>query len=220
MALSKPQNTDINIMCSLCSETFKSPKILPCLHTFCEPCINDFVTSFVRNKPSRASSFPCPLCRAVVEPKNSNVNEWATQQPNNIVMEIVVAKSVHGTNPDCNACKSANVKSEATFWCKVCDEALCSQCNIVHGRLKLTRHHQCVSIDDIAVDNRGIYVNAIDTACTEHAKEIDRFCINHSRLCCIVCLHCEHRNCDNIKQIKEIANDHEYHSVPEKLKKL
>lgn len=50
------------LTCPICFDTFKQPKALPCIHTFCLECLRDFVTS---NYPS-SSVFPCPVCRSPV----------------------------------------------------------------------------------------------------------------------------------------------------------
>ena len=33
------------LTCTICLETLKVPKYLPCLHTFCETCIHTYITS-------------------------------------------------------------------------------------------------------------------------------------------------------------------------------
>jgi hypothetical protein len=37
------------LTCTICLETFKVPKYLPCLHTFCKTCIHTHITSFKRS---------------------------------------------------------------------------------------------------------------------------------------------------------------------------
>ena len=46
--------------CSICLETFKKPKVLPCIHTFCLQCLD----TYSKNKaPGEVAT--CPLCRKV-----------------------------------------------------------------------------------------------------------------------------------------------------------
>jgi len=47
------------IECPICAETFTEPTALPCMHTFCQNCIDDFTKDLARGQ--KAS---CPLCRA------------------------------------------------------------------------------------------------------------------------------------------------------------
>ena len=55
---------DFHISCSICTEYFNRPKILPCLHTFCESCLRDYVlTKSQQNAEIVADTFPCPLCQ-------------------------------------------------------------------------------------------------------------------------------------------------------------
>lgn len=50
------------LSCSICMEHFKKPKALPCLHTFCEDCLRDYIVSRFES----AGQFPCPICRQLV----------------------------------------------------------------------------------------------------------------------------------------------------------
>lgn len=53
---------DSFLSCSVCFQPYNRPKALPCLHTFCEGCLRDYVTS----RHEGAPDFPCPLCRQTV----------------------------------------------------------------------------------------------------------------------------------------------------------
>ena len=46
------------LQCAMCQETYKKPKVLPCLHTFCLECLKTINTHEVDGDP-----LPCPLCR-------------------------------------------------------------------------------------------------------------------------------------------------------------
>ena len=51
------------LSCTICFQPFNRPKALPCLHTFCEGCLRDYVASRFEG----TGQFPCPLCRQVSE---------------------------------------------------------------------------------------------------------------------------------------------------------
>lgn len=52
---------DSFLTCTICLLPFTKPKALPCLHTFCEGCLGDFI----RSRYERTGQFPCPICRQV-----------------------------------------------------------------------------------------------------------------------------------------------------------
>ena len=47
------------VTCSLCTEEFREPRALPCLHTFCLSCLEQLVVS-----NPQARTVKCPLCQA------------------------------------------------------------------------------------------------------------------------------------------------------------
>ncbi|XP_033742627.1 tripartite motif-containing protein 2-like [Pecten maximus] len=53
---------DTFLTCAICFQTFSKPKALPCLHTFCEGCLRDYIVSRYEN----TGQFPCPVCRQVI----------------------------------------------------------------------------------------------------------------------------------------------------------
>ena len=59
------------LVCKMCNETFKNPKCLNCLHSFCEQCLQDHLLKSEQTQPCRYKTFTssdyrdiqCPLCR-------------------------------------------------------------------------------------------------------------------------------------------------------------
>lgn len=48
--------------CSICLNSFQIPKALPCLHTFCQDCLQCYINKTFNRKDK---SFLCPLCRTL-----------------------------------------------------------------------------------------------------------------------------------------------------------
>ncbi|XP_078684177.1 tripartite motif-containing protein 2-like [Branchiostoma floridae x Branchiostoma belcheri] len=49
--------TDEFLVCQICFEDFRQPKMLPCLHTFCQPCLEKLLAA------EPVGKLDCPTCR-------------------------------------------------------------------------------------------------------------------------------------------------------------
>ncbi|CAC5402381.1 unnamed protein product [Mytilus coruscus] len=74
MATSEELNDELT--CTICLETFKDPKCLPCLHTFCEGCIHTYIVSTFEKDYSKGG-FLCPICSSCDTQQKSQVaHDW------------------------------------------------------------------------------------------------------------------------------------------------
>ena len=62
------QKLDDELTCPVCTDHFKEPKVLPCLHYYCKTCIADLI------KRAEGRPFNCPQCRREVEAANNDAN--------------------------------------------------------------------------------------------------------------------------------------------------
>ena len=66
------QKLDQQLTCAICLETYRSPKGLPCMHSFCKKCIHHLVDNGKRE-------LQCPECRTIHSLPSSGVEGF----PNN-----------------------------------------------------------------------------------------------------------------------------------------
>ena len=57
------ERLEMLVICPICLEQFKDPKVFPCLHSYCYKCI----VKLAENSQSTQTSLICPECRATVE---------------------------------------------------------------------------------------------------------------------------------------------------------
>jgi len=109
---------DENI-CSVCWDTFKFPKLLPCKHTFCLPCLHEFLEG-LKDK----SNLVCPLCR---EPCYVPAKGFSDFPTNYFVPVEEIAKY-------CQECNKLVVSKV----CFTCNTYLCMKCDLTHSHIKKT----------------------------------------------------------------------------------
>lgn len=84
------------ITCQICMETFESPRILPCQHTFCKECVTSLIQKYCLDSDgqTKRSSFPCPNCRReckIRQKGNYTVEEHLNKCfPENLLMKTIM----------------------------------------------------------------------------------------------------------------------------------
>ena len=61
--------------CGICTEDLKTPKSLPCLHNFCQDCLQKY---FSANGIEDGQTFQCPTCRAPVSIPSGGARHFPT----------------------------------------------------------------------------------------------------------------------------------------------
>ncbi|KAJ8310998.1 LOW QUALITY PROTEIN: hypothetical protein KUTeg_011443, partial [Tegillarca granosa] len=210
MATSSEITKDIDVTtCPICLEEFKTPKCLPCLHNFCETCLNSYIiTAFKSESKSkvRKSQFNCPVCRDQVTPPDPTVahQEWAKQfRLNHLIVSLMDQNKIKAKQKLCDPCKSTNDDVTAVIWCHDCNEALCEMCVNVHKKLKMSRDHDLKNIDEL----EDVPVISSVQSCENHkGKNVEAFCKDHNQPCCATCVAIYHRKCDHVTTLEEAAN--------------
>ncbi|XP_053086930.1 tripartite motif-containing protein 2 isoform X3 [Pangasianodon hypophthalmus] len=121
------------LMCSICLDHYHKPKVLPCLHTFCQRCLQSFV-------PVHSLTLSCPVCRqtSVLPEKGvaalqsnffiTNLMEVLKSQDTELGDEDLLLDINTVSTEQQLSCPNhgANVKE---FYCPVCETAVCEECN-------------------------------------------------------------------------------------------
>ncbi|XP_013402623.1 E3 ubiquitin-protein ligase TRIM56 isoform X2 [Lingula anatina] len=175
------------LTCKICLETYKEPKSLNCLHTFCESCIeNHAMSESSYKKYSEYRDFTCPLCRKRTHLPTGGVKAL----PDNFLVASlteVITRQKPTKFPFCDICKLVAKKHrEASSKCLDCAKLLCKQCVEVHRETKVTKNH---SIFDVEIEK--------DVECKDHPEEVVRFYCEPCETCvCVLCTFNEHKDHD------------------------
>ncbi|XP_048750364.2 tripartite motif-containing protein 45-like [Ostrea edulis] len=190
-------------LCSICFEKFKSPRFLPCTHSFCHGCLSSYIVNVCKSTEPRLG-FNCPLCREYIPSPGAfdNPEEWTGLFPVNEVLETIVQK------PDkklCDPCLRDNENDNATGFCFSCTEYLCLVCTKHHRKHLLSRDHTVCQLNEMKSGNIFPESGNIPT-CPEHKKEtIKFFCNDHQQSSCSMCIGTSHRKCESVDTVEDAA---------------
>ncbi|KAL3890157.1 hypothetical protein ACJMK2_002449 [Sinanodonta woodiana] len=124
--------------CSICMDIFKNPKLIPCHHSFCYKCLEDYVKVNLTN-----GRFNCPMCRKSVELPPGGVASF----PENFYIDSDSSETI-----PCDIC---GPKSVACSRCLDCEDNLCQACCYVHEKLKPTRNHKVSDLGTLEPEMKG-----------------------------------------------------------------
>ncbi|XP_061191810.1 RING finger protein 207-like [Saccostrea echinata] len=200
--------------CPICLEKVRNPKYLPCYHTFCEPCIQTYISSTAAHKENETlKSIECPVCRRCIDAPRCDISneEWASELPQNKLILTMSVDPKQDENKYCMICKRQEKTVPAKHWCKACMEAICEDCKLLHRAVKSLQNHEILNFSNIKEVSSGVEVEEV---CLLHqGKILDVFCHDHQKLCCSICHVKQHKICKNVDTVEDIALEIDRDSV-------
>lgn len=105
----------------------------------------------------------------------------------------------------CSLCQEDDETSTAVMWCAECDVFLCSECQKHHGRFKMSKNHQVMSVHDYK--NLPEFILNIKNNCDDHDLKYELFCSFHDSACCMKCIKDKHDNCKGLVPLSEVVGN-------------
>ncbi|XP_078609973.1 uncharacterized protein LOC144881107 [Branchiostoma floridae x Branchiostoma japonicum] len=179
--------TEEFLVCQICLDDFKQPKMLPCLHTFCQPCLERLLET---QRPAKLS---CPTCRQDVPLPENGVQGLKANFLVGKLHDILQQQrkgngktsELRAEGAPCTACERGN---PAEFYCVECTDYLCHVCNDTHRGLRVSRSHKVVKIEDLLSGKFSTELPSKETTkCEDHNEVIKFYCDTCHR---VICLHC------------------------------
>ena len=179
---------DAQLECSICLDTFKQPKLLPCFHVFCKsPCLEKLVTRDGR-------SLTCPTCRHIVPLSEKGVAGLQSDFHIDRLFEIRDAfnKAAESTETQCGNCEDGR----ATGYCRDCSEFICDQCQAAHktSAIKKMRNHKILTLNELQTEAINNPPKKEFAYCQKHSsRELKIYCETCNELICKDCTIRTHR---------------------------
>ena len=189
--------------CPLCLETVKDPKTLPCLHSFCLRRINKHA-GYAKRKLE--TTIKCPVCQACFQiPEGDTFSGLPTSFHLNRLVDLLAIRDDSEEAQRCSSCEENNT---ATCYCFVCRNFLCKDCFDAHQRLKATRGHRNVLIENLQAQDVEELMHR-PAMCTKkyHENEpLDYYCQDCSICICHKCSIVSH-NRHSLVDLQEAAEE-------------
>ena len=168
------------LTCAVCLDIYTNPKTLPCLHSFCQQCLDRLPVSPQGNKRFIA----CPTCRTSVQlPEEPTAAEFPVAFHLNNFKEVysLMKKATEVTEPQqvkCDACTVAN----ANGYCKDCCKFLCMSCFDLHKIFDVMSNHKLSNLDEVATSASQLIPAKQEKAmnCSKHDDPLMKLAKNSS----------------------------------------
>ncbi|XP_041355997.1 transcription intermediary factor 1-alpha-like [Gigantopelta aegis] len=184
------------ITCDICMEYFndddKSPRVLPCRHTFCCRCLQ----SIWENSPAGVR---CPNCRHIWPVQNNILGTF----PQNMVLRNLVEYLTMKNNLEDIMCHMCSDSTMATVRCLDCLENMCDRCTTCHKKVAVSKLHKTVLIAEYMNMPQQEFFQETDLCNAHQNLKLDLFCRACSVVVCSSCALISHRDHD-ILDLKDV----------------
>ena len=99
-------------VCAICFETFRDPRFLNCLHSFCTGCLDDLDV-----RSGHAHKITCPISRSTCRLPEKGAASLAKD----------ITVKAEGMSRVCHLCSSDDEQNKPEVMCTTCDLSFCKQ---------------------------------------------------------------------------------------------
>ena len=185
------------LTCSVCREEYTRPRVLPCLHVFCEACLQKVVVA----QANRLTA-TCPNCRQASQLPGEGVSTLPSAFLIQNLFEVrdTLEKVRDPKKVKCEKCE----EGEAEQFCRNCGQFICQSCLKMHQKWKEFKGHEVCNLEEIEeVLSKRVNPRVVTTRCSHHPTEpIKIYCETCEELICRDCTVKTHR-------------DHNYDLIPD-----
>ncbi|XP_069786670.1 protein PML-like [Narcine bancroftii] len=186
------------LICGVCSNLLRRPKLLPCLHSICLECLE--------NVWAGKNLATCPICSAPADRDVTKIQDNAFLA--NLLSKHQLWQRIGaGLGICCDLCQACGIDEPATSLCFQCDQFLCLRCYHSHQLLTEKLGHLVKLLDNLKVLSYEEFLTLVwnekQIVCPMHTdQQISFFCKTCSTSICCNCLLLHH-----------IPQGHSYHDV-------
>lgn len=186
MAESEKSYYEDQFSCSMCLDLLKDPVTIPCGHSFCMSCINDFWSELDPN-----TAYSCPQCREAFSPRPALKKSTLLAE----VMEKMKNASAPAATSNQNTSTCIRLECDFCIGAKNTADKFCLQCLASYCELHLQPHYE----SPVFMKHKLVPASAQmqKNICPHHGKLLDIYCCDDQQVICYLCMvdgHKDHKS--------------------------
>ena len=189
MAEKALQKLSDQLTCPICLDDYTNPRVLPCLHVFCEHCLGQLVLRDAENLTAT-----CPNCRRETRLPQEGVAGLPPAFYINHLFEVrdTLQKVSDPNKTRCEKCKDG----DAQGYCRDCGKFVCEDCIRVHRKWEEFAEHDIATLGQIETDVAQLVPpKKVAMKCPKHpSEELKIYCETCNELICRDCTVKAHRD--------------------------
>lgn len=138
--------------CALCMSKLCSPRVLSCLHVFCEACLDKLLMDEAGDSKV-GSVISCPVCHQETSVSSKGA---ASLTCDYVLTNILDMSAIENMAVLCTSCKA---KESAVARCSDCANFLCPNCNTAHQYMRCFESHKVVAFEELKRSNEAIPIH-------------------------------------------------------------
>src|SRR6218665_697856 len=206
--------------CCICTGIYKCPKLLPCGHTFCLNCIQE---TGLKTSKGPGDKMPCLVCRQQFKiPSDGFIGLRNNFYVEGLIRVTQILDQSLAVSVDCDSCffeenqeEAGKIVPKAEMYCCDCKQKFCEKCCGHHRKLKLTKNHKLISINELQSTDEDLLQSLVSVVCEFHKEEdLKIYCCVCKTVACSICFtenHEGHKGTHITKAVddfrKEFANN-------------
>ena len=170
-------------LCGVCSKSYNDPRILPCLHSFCQQCLHQEKCHTLKK------SMSIPVGEVGVLPQNVHLG---------FEVEIAeyMSKIVSNSEVCCDECIDGR-NGPAEVFCCTCCQFLCKLCHDHHRSSRKLSKHDMVGLDHVGAKHVQTTMKPREYYCSQPKHEDNKlnfYCVSCNMLVCRDCTTVAHKD--------------------------
>ena len=185
--------------CSVCLESPKEARALPCCHTFCTECLEGLLEE-------AGDNLVCPNCRGETAVPLDGVEGFPRDFAAQKSEEYRSFSAQDEIEAPCKSCEDTDTaNAEPAAYCGECGGGICEGCVEQHHRMKAFKKHELVDWEEFSADS--FKPKRLHRKCNIHPNMgVQLYCEQCNQFVCSLCLKERHKiHIDSAKCLDEVC---------------